>query len=79
MSGLRQLAQDYLALRRSLGFKLSEHGRQLLDFVSFLRRAGSPFITTSLAVSWATRPKGISSNTASGKLAVVRTFAGTYA
>jgi integrase/recombinase XerD len=75
MSRLRQLADDYLVLRRSLGFKLKDDGRKLLDFVSFLRQEGSPFITTQLAVTWATRPSGVSPNTAARRLALVRTFA----
>ena len=35
MNTLRQAVQDYLSLRRSLGFKLQEAGKGLLDFVTF--------------------------------------------
>ncbi|MQB02399.1 MAG: integrase, partial [Actinobacteria bacterium] len=32
MSALRTAAEDYLAMRRALGFKLTSQGRQLLSF-----------------------------------------------
>lgn len=37
MNTLRQAVQDYLNLRRSLGFKLKEAGRMLPDFVAQCR------------------------------------------
>ena len=45
MSDLPQILRDYLSLRRSLGLKLEREGRLLPDFVAFLDRSGSPFIT----------------------------------
>ena len=36
MNTLRQAVQEYLSLRRSLGFKLHDAGKGLLDFVTFL-------------------------------------------
>jgi len=38
MNTLRQAVQEYLAMRRSLGFKLQRAGQALLDFVSFLEQ-----------------------------------------
>ncbi len=38
MNTLRQAVQEYLAMRRSLGFKLHSAGPALLDFVSFLEQ-----------------------------------------
>ena len=41
MSALDQAVDDYLALRRGLGFKLEMHGRVLPQFAEFLeQRAG---------------------------------------
>ena len=37
MSKLRDAVQNYLAMRRALGFKLRQVGAGLLDFVSFCR------------------------------------------
>jgi hypothetical protein len=45
---LRTPLQDYLAVRRQLGFKLKEAGWGLEDFVGFLERAGAERVTTEL-------------------------------
>ena len=45
MSKLRDAVQNYLAMRRALGFKLRQVGAGLLDFVSFLeRRRASQYV-----------------------------------
>ena len=36
MNALRKAVREYLELRRSLGFKLREAGRGLIDFVTFM-------------------------------------------
>ena len=38
MNTLRQAVRDYLAMRRGLGFKLRDAGRELLDFATFMER-----------------------------------------
>jgi len=35
MNTLRQAVHEYLSLRRSLGFKLQDAGKGLLEFVTF--------------------------------------------
>ena len=42
MTGLPQHAEDYLAIRRGLGFKLTTEHRALRRFVAFLDDAGEP-------------------------------------
>jgi hypothetical protein len=37
---LKEAIQDYLALRRGLGFKLKKHSRFLKEFAMFLEQAG---------------------------------------
>lgn len=54
MTPLRDAIQDYLALRRSLGFRLRDTERGLRDFAAFLAAQGATHITTALAVEWAT-------------------------
>ena len=56
MSELGNAVTDYLALRRSLGFKLRAHEPLLAGFVSYLERAGLDTVTTQAALSWATAP-----------------------
>jgi integrase len=75
MSRLSQLLADYLALRRSLGFKLHQDGVRLAQFIEFLESENSSVITNDLALRWATQPHGISIGVAAGKLSVVRKFA----
>jgi hypothetical protein len=37
--------EDYLRLRRSFGYKLDEHARQLPRFAAYLDAAGAEFVT----------------------------------
>ena len=53
MKPLRDAIADYLALRRSLGFKLRATAAHLIDFASFLEQKAAPYITTALALEWA--------------------------
>ena len=49
MSALRTALDDYLHIRRRLGFTMPQDGRMLEGFVEFLDQAGAPRITTELA------------------------------
>jgi integrase/recombinase XerD len=75
MSTLRQALQDYLEVRRSLGYKLKREGRLLPEFLDHVEGSGSPFITTSVALAWAMRPAGATSNWWATRLCCVRGFA----
>jgi integrase/recombinase XerD len=67
--------EDYLAIRRALGFKLRLPAGMLRDFAAFLEREGSMHITTSLAVRWAKQPVAVQPAQWANRLAVVRRFA----
>jgi integrase/recombinase XerD len=75
MTDLDQAVTDYLAVRRSLGYKLVEQGRLLFDFVAYLDTIGAPRVTTEVAAAWATQPTGCSPVRWAQRLAVVRGFA----
>ena len=75
MSALRQSLGDYLALRRSVGYKLESVARMLSSFVAFAERAGAGTITTELALSWATQPQQASPIWLAHRLSAVRGFA----
>lgn len=72
--GLRQTAEEYLAIRRAMGFKLNRHARILRDFVECLAAGGQETITTSAALEWAMRPAGHPQEWAA-RLSVARVFA----
>ena len=75
MSDLRRHAEDYLRLRRSLGFKLTLHSRLLPQFVDYLDAAGATTVTTELAVSFAQLPQGVQPVQWAHRLSMVRGFA----
>jgi integrase/recombinase XerD len=77
MSTLRAAAEQYLAMRRALGFKLTAQGRQLMSFIEFCEARGAGHITTELALAWAIQTSHGSSDEVyhSRRLMVVRIFA----
>ena len=75
MKTLKEAIQDYLVLRRGLGFKLKKHSRFLKEFASFLEQAGASQITTGLALQWATKPQHVQQVELAARLSVVRGFA----
>jgi integrase/recombinase XerD len=56
MSRLRTAAQDYLAMRRTLGFKLSSQGRLLLEFIDYCEQHQLAHLRSDAAIDWATNP-----------------------
>jgi len=75
MNTLRQAVQDYLDLRRSLGFKLKEAGNALPDFVAFMEQHRATYITQALALAWARQPSGVQPAQWAQRLSYVRQFA----
>jgi integrase/recombinase XerD len=53
MTDLRSAMNDYLTVRRQLGFQLREPERLLDDYLSFCEHAGEQHLSTELAVRWA--------------------------
>ncbi len=75
MIPLAEAVDDYLAMRRALGYQLTEHGRVLPQFVTFLTQRGESLITTELALDFATQPADASVVWWHQRLAIVRGFA----
>lgn len=75
---LEQALNDYLRIRRSLGFRLQQQGSALGNFVAFLRAQGASFVTTELALRWATQPAKVDPAQWAWRLARVRRFAIWY-
>lgn len=77
MTRLRHRLGQYLQVRRALGYKLERAGRLLPDFVTFVHQARAPFITSALALAWATQSPRGTPWWAACRLGLVRGFA-TY-
>jgi integrase/recombinase XerD len=75
MSDFREAAEEYLAIRRALGFKFALQGRLLLQFVGYLEDSGASCLTTELAVAWAKAPADADPAWWGQRLSVVRGFA----
>ena len=56
MSALRAAADDYLQLRRALGYKLEEAARLLPCFVDYLDAIDAETVTIDNALAWAQQP-----------------------
>ena len=70
--------QDYLDLRRSLGFKLRDAGICLSKFAAFLQARGATHITTQLALEWAQQSQTVLPSTCAQRLGYIRGFARHY-
>jgi integrase/recombinase XerD len=68
-------AEDYLAMRRSLGYKLRGDGRMLASFAARCDHQGQATITTPAALAWATESPDASPAHWRRRLSVVRGFA----
>ena len=75
MTTLRQAAQEYLQMRRALGFKLHDAGKGLLDFVTFMEQHRARHISQALALAWAQQPSNVQLAHWAQRLTFVRGFA----
>ena len=75
MRRLQATLDEYLAVRRALGVKLSLTGRLLQRFVDFAEREDATFITTCLALRWATEPRDAQPAQWANRLGMVRRLA----
>lgn len=75
MTRLTQAIQDYLALRRNLGFKLRGAGMVLAKFAAFMEQQNAECITTQLAIEWAQQPSNAQPALWAQRLSYVRCFA----
>ena len=79
MTALEQALNDYLTLRRRMGYLLERDQPQLEQFVAFLEQAGAQRITTELALQWARIPATQHAIIWRKRLSMVRQFAGYLA
>jgi integrase len=75
MNDLQAALDEYLNIRRALGFKLRDEGTALPQFLLFLEKKDASFITTDLALHWATLPENVLPSYWARRLTMVRNFA----
>ncbi|WAX55808.1 tyrosine-type recombinase/integrase [Jatrophihabitans cynanchi] len=75
MTTLAEHVEDYLRLRRALGFTLGGYDDPLASFAAYIEAAGTGTVTAELAEAWAWLPVGIKPITASYRIGWVRGFA----
>ena len=75
MNSLDKALNEYIAIRRALGFELREVAGCLRNFVGFLKAEGASHITKELALRWATQPADAQPYTWAWRLGMVRRFA----
>jgi integrase len=75
MTTLAEHVENYLQVRRSLGFKLVGEEVLLAEFVACADAAGQSTVTTEFALAWARRPSNATHNYLSRRLRAVRAFA----
>ena len=72
---LHERAQEYLRLRRALGFRLRHEGYILPQFAGYLEQRGAVTVTAEHAIAWAQLPRGVHPVTWTHRLSAVRGFA----
>ena len=75
MSSLQEHVDDYLRVRRALGFKLKREERLLAQLVAYLEAAGATTVSSELAISWAQLPSGVQPIKWAQRLSAARAFA----
>lgn len=75
MSVLLDHVNDYLKLRRDLGFKLRQEGYHLPQLVAFIEASGATVLTNELAIAWAKQSQNVQPITLAHRLGSVRGFA----
>jgi integrase len=75
MNDLHAALDEYLSVRRTLGFKLRDEGTALPKFLRFLEKKGASYITADLALQWATQPQNVLPSHWARRLTMVRNFA----
>ena len=75
MIDLDRRLEEYLRIRRSLGFKLARDGKLLAQFIGYLHERGTDTITIDHAVAWVGLPAGAGRGWLTFRMSAVRGFA----
>jgi integrase/recombinase XerD len=72
---LHERVEEYLRLRRALGFRLERPGQVLVQYADYLAGHGAVTVTAQNAIAWAQLPQGVRPGTWAERLGAVRGFA----
>lgn len=76
MTELEEQVEDYLTLRRALGYKLTHQARLLRNFAAYVEgHNAADGVTIKAALAWATLPENVDPAWWSQRLSAVRGFA----
>ena len=75
MSSLHGKLEEYLAVRRAMGFKMERHEKLLGQFAGFITGNGETVVTIENAIAWATLPAAARTRWHALRLSAVRGFA----
>lgn len=75
MSSLHDAVEEYLAVRRALGYQIPTAATQLRGFAAYLEHNAADFVTIPLALRWAQQSPSAQPATWADRLGVVRRFA----
>ena len=75
MTSWSKAVEDYVKMRRRLGFKLLATQVGLIDFASFFKQRNAAHITIALALEWAQQDKTVQPAQWASRLSFVRGFA----
>lgn len=75
MSALHRRLQEYLAVRRAMGFKMERHEKLLTQFTDYLAKNHASTLTIEHALTWAMSPSSADPRWWAARLSMVRGFA----
>lgn len=74
MNDLQRRVEEYLAIRRALGYKLAGYDTVLREFTAWIATSGAPVVTADLALAWA-QSRSTSPTRERQRLTIIRRFA----
>jgi len=75
VTGLHGQLEEYLTVRRAMGFKMERHEKLLTQFTGFLAETGETAVTIENAIAWAALPAHARPRWHALRLSAVRGFA----
>ena len=75
MNTIIEAVEEYIELRRSVGFKMTDEHSKLRRFAEFMQARNASCITQQLALEWAQQPVDVKPVTTANRLSTVRSFA----